>query len=172
MGWANLHVHPPVHGRQFTTLQNDQGDIGDSPVVVMQVPASFETPHAVMVGDSIKTAIPSRHQAVRDPRIVYMNEREIQRAYRARFDDRRSHERQVSDLLNQVLSGIRSTQVWLAAAARPINPRPVYAGRVPEEVAGEIFTKLRTSNPLRKDGPRYQRGTTRCSFGEGQMSHL
>lgn len=146
LGWAHLHVHPPVHGLQFTTLQNDQGEVGGSPVVVMQVPASFETPHLVMVGDSIKA--PRRSGS----RTVYMNEREIERAYRARFDDRRSHERQVSDLLDQVLSGIRPTQVWLAAAARPINPRPVYAGRVPEEVAGEIFSKLRTSNPFRKDG--------------------
>jgi hypothetical protein len=78
---------------------------------------------------------------------VFMSERDIEQAYRARFADRRNNDRNMSDLLDQVLLGVERSGVWLAAA-RQINPRPVYAGRITETEAKEILMDLMSNNPF------------------------
>ena len=139
--WAYSLIQPPVHGLEFTPLLHE-----GSRVIVLQIPQSLETPHFVMKDDSIRA--PRRYGA----QTVFMSEREIEQAYRTRFDDRRNHERSLSDLLDQVLLGAdRNSQVWLAAAARPVTPRPAYAGRVTEYQARELLSDLRTTNPFLKE---------------------
>lgn len=95
LGYAYSLIQPPVHGLQFTPL----GAEGESKahVVVLQIPASFETPHFVMKDDAIRA--PRRY----GPRTVFMSERDIEQAYRLRFEDRRNHERSLTELVDQVL---------------------------------------------------------------------
>lgn len=142
--WAYSMIQPPVHGLEFTSLVD--GEDEGSRVVVLHIPASLETPHFVMRGDSIRA--PRRY----GPQTVFMSERDIEQAYRARFQDRRNRERSLSDLLEQTLWGAdQSDRVWLAAAARPLNPRPAYAGRTTEREAREILAELMTTNPFLKE---------------------
>ena len=60
-----------------------------------------------------------------------MSERDIEQAYLVRFEDRRNSARALSDLLDQTMTGFHRSGVWLYAAARPLSPRPAYAGRTP-----------------------------------------
>jgi hypothetical protein len=142
--WAYSMIQPPVHGLEFTSLVDAEGQ--GSRVVVLQVPVSFETPHFVIKGDSIRA--PRRYGA----QTVFMSERDIEQAYRTRFEDRRNHERSLSDLLEQTLLGVHpSDRVWLAAAARPVNPRPAYAGRITEYDAKDVLASLMSTNPFLKE---------------------
>lgn len=143
-GWAYSMIQPPVHGIEFTALLD--GEDEGSRVIVLQVPASFETPHFVMKGDFIRA--PRRYGA----QTVYLSERDIEQAYRARFEDRRNHERTLSDLVDQTLVRVdESDRVWLAAAARPVNPRPAYAGRITEYEARDVLADLMSTNPFLKE---------------------
>ncbi|YCH06361.1 AlbA family DNA-binding domain-containing protein [Arthrobacter sp. alpha11c] len=144
LGWAYSLIQPPVHGLEFKPLMEDGAT--ETQVVVLQIPASFETPHFVITDDTIRA--PRRY----GPRTVFMSERDIEQAYRLRFEDRRNHERSLTELVDRVLLGAnQSNKAWLAAAARPVNPRPSYAGRVSEEDARSILGELMTRNPFLKD---------------------
>lgn len=140
-GWAYSLIQPPVHGLEFTALSQD----GDSRVVILEIPASLETPHFAMKDDALRA--PRRYGA----QTVFMSERDIEQAYRKRFEDRRNNARGLSDLLEQTMTGVdQGGSVWLAAAARPVNPRPAYAGRIGRDDAGEILSSLMTRNPFLK----------------------
>lgn len=143
-GWAYSLIQPPVHGLEFTPLEDEAG--GGSRVLVLKVPASMETPHFAMKDDALRA--PRRYGA----QTVFMSERDIEQAYRNRFEDRRNSSRSLSNLVDQALIGLsRSGRVWLAAAARPINPRPAYAGRISREEAQEILASFMNRNPFLKD---------------------
>ncbi|MET3368440.1 UNVERIFIED_CONTAM: hypothetical protein ABIE34_001680 [Jeotgalibacillus campisalis] len=140
-GWAWALIQPSVPRLQFIPLESDDGSL----VIVLEIPPSFETPHFLMKNDSIRA--PKRYGS----RTVYMTERDIEQAYRARFEDRRSHDRTLSELLDEVLDGVdRYDHVWLAAAARPISPRPTYAGRITMDEARAILADLVVRNPFLK----------------------
>ncbi|MFS0718882.1 ATP-binding protein [Arthrobacter sp. 1P04PC] len=136
-GWAYSLIQPPVHGLTFTPLSGD-----DNQVVVLEIPLSQETPHFAMKDDALRA--PRRYGA----QTVFMSERDIEQAYRARFADRRNNDRNMSDLLDQALLGVEQSGVWLTAAAKPINPRPGYAGRITEMEAKEILMDLMSNNPF------------------------
>lgn len=141
-GWAYSLIQPPVHGLEFTPLLESNGG---SRVVVLAIPASMETPHFSMKDDALRA--PRRYGA----QTVFMSERDIEQAYRTRFEDRRNAERTLSDLLDQTIFGIEQDGVWLAAAARPINPRPAYSGRISREDARQIIASLVSANPFLKN---------------------
>lgn len=138
-GWAYSLIQPPVHGLEFAPL-DDAGD--GSRVVVLTVPASLETPHFAMKDDALRA--PRRYGA----QTVFMSERDIEQAYRARFEDRRNNAKSLSDLLDQAKTGFEPGGVLLAAAARPVSPRPVYAGRISREDAQQILASLMHTNPF------------------------
>lgn len=139
--WAYSLIQPPVHGLAFTALSEDAGK--DSRVVILEIPASQETPHFAMKDDALRA--PRRYGA----QTVFMSERDIEQAYRKRFEDRRNNARGLSDLLEQTMTGIdQDGHVWLAAAARPVSPRPAYAGRIGREDAQETLASLMSRNPF------------------------
>lgn len=141
--WAYSLIQPPVHGLEFTVLSEDAGN--NSRVVVLEIPASKETPHFAMKDDALRA--PRRYGA----QTVFMSERDIEQAYRKRFEDRRNNARGLSDLLEQTMTGVdQGGSVWLVAAARPVNPRPAYAGRIGQDDAREILSSLMTRNPFLK----------------------
>lgn len=140
-GWAYSLIQPPVHGLEFKPLK-ESGD--GSRVVVLTIPASLETPHFSMKDDALRA--PRRYGA----QTVFMSERDIEQAYRARFEDRRNNARSLSDLLDQTIAGIDQDGIWLVAAARPISPRPAYTGRFSRDDARDILASLMHTNPFLK----------------------
>lgn len=80
-----------------------------------------------------------------------MSEREIAQAYRRRFEDRRTADVSLAQLMERTLLGIPRTSVWLVAAAQPTRPRPAYAERIPRETAQNILSSLMSSNPFLVD---------------------
>lgn len=155
-GWAYSLIQPPVHGLEFIPLV-DQND--GSLAVILSVPASLEMPHLAMKDDAFRA--PRRYGA----QTVFMSERDIEQAYRARFEDRRNNTRDLADLLDQTRSGLSDGTV-LAAAARPTNPRPAYAGRISREDAGSILASLVHGNPYLKgrDGLDYVDSNARAGY--------
>jgi hypothetical protein len=139
--WAYSLIQPPVHGLEFTALEEP---IGGSLVVVLTVPPSLETPHFAMKDDALRA--PRRYGA----QTVFMSERDIEQAYRTRFEDRRNSARNLSDLLDQAMTGFHQTGAWLAAAARPVRPRPAYSGRISREEAADILVSFKHMNPFLK----------------------
>lgn len=115
-GWAYSLIQPPVHGLEFTPVE-DQND--GSLAVILSVPASLEMPHFAMKDDALRA--PRRYGA----QTVFMSERDIEQAYRTRFEDRRNNSRDLADLLDQTMSGLKDGTV-LAAAARPTSPTQQY----------------------------------------------
>ncbi|WP_426996298.1 AlbA family DNA-binding domain-containing protein [Pseudarthrobacter sp. N5] len=141
-GWAYSLIQPPVHGLEFTPLE--ESDKGPR-VLVLEVPASLETPHFSMKDDALRA--PRRYGA----QTVFMSERDIEQAYRTRFEDRRNNARSLSDLLDQTMTGIDQDGVWLVAAARPLSPRPAHTARISRQDAREILDSLTNTNPFLKD---------------------
>lgn len=141
--WAYSLIQPPVHGLEFTAVNEDADN--KSRVVILEIPASQETPHFAMKDDALRA--PRRYGA----QTVFMSERDIEQSYRKRFEDRRNNARGLSDLLGQTMTGIhQGGRVWLAAAARPVNPRPAYTGRIGREDARDILLSLMRTNPFLK----------------------
>lgn len=91
-GWAYSLIQPAVHGLEFIPLKDpDNGSLA----VILSVPASLEMPHLAMKDDAFRA--PRRYGA----QTVFMSERDIEQAYRARFEDRRNNSRDLADLLDQ-----------------------------------------------------------------------
>lgn len=140
--WAYSLIQPPVHGLEFTSLGDDDNN---ARIVILEIPASQETPHFSMKDDALRA--PRRYGA----QTVPMSERDIEQAYRKRFEDRRNNARSLSDLLEQTMTGVNlGDRVWLVAAARPVNPRPTYAGRIERRDARDILSSLIATNPFIK----------------------
>jgi hypothetical protein len=138
-GWAYSLIQPPVHGLEFIPLTNEEGQTA----VALIIPSSLETPHFAMKDDALRA--PRRYGA----QTVFMSERDIEQAYRKRFNDRLSANRSLDDLQQRVMSGaVQRESVWLSAVARPTSPRPAYAGRVKQTDAQQILASLMTRNPF------------------------
>lgn len=142
-GWAYSLIQPSVRDIEFRHLV-DPAD-PDRSVVTLMVHASFETPHFVMAEDTLRA--PRRYGA----QTVYMSERDIEQAYRKRFEDRRNNDRNLEDLIGQAMAGVdHGGGVWLVAAARPTIPRLTSAGRLSRGVARQIMEKS-NRNPFLQD---------------------
>jgi hypothetical protein len=126
---------------------------GTATVVIVHVPSSADTPHFQVRQGSLRA--PRRFGA----QTVDMSERDIEQAYRARFEDRRVKDTALSELTNRLLAGIpREGRVWLTAAAVPINPRPAHLGRISREIGQDIFQDLRMSSPFLSPGNEHHFG--------------
>ncbi|SLK12732.1 hypothetical protein SAMN06272721_11746 [Arthrobacter sp. P2b] len=141
--WAYSLIQPPVHGLEFTLVAGE--DAGQSRAVILNIPASPDTPHFVMQRGSIRA--PRRYGS----HTVDMNERDIEQAYRRRFEDRRTADVSLAQLMERTVLGIPRSSVWLVAAAQPTRPRPGYAGRIPRDIAQNILASLMSSNPFLVD---------------------
>ncbi|MHA7167115.1 AlbA family DNA-binding domain-containing protein [Arthrobacter bambusae] len=137
--WAFNSIHPPVHGLEFTSVQEDGNE-----VIVLNVQASAETPHLIVKNGSFRS--PRREGSA----TVYMSEREIESHYRLRFEDRRLRDKSLEDVTNQVLRGVPGDgRVWFVAAARPERLRAASAGRLRREEVAEIIAAVMRINPFR-----------------------
>ena len=140
--WAYSLIQPPVHGLEFIPIDESAGG---ARVIALTIPASLDTPHFAKKGDAFTA--PRRYGA----QTVFMSERDIEQAYRTRFEDRRNNDRSLSDLLDQMLTGVVQNGIWAAAAARPLSPRPAYTGRIKRGDAHSILDSLIGANPFLKN---------------------
>lgn len=137
--WAYSLIQPPVHGLEFIPLTGSTGE----QAIVLSVPASPDTPHFVFQNGTIRA--PRRYGS----HTVDMGERDIEQAYRRRFEDRRNNDRLLEDLLEQAMLGIDTDHgIWMAAAARPTRPRPSHTGRVDRADAQAILGAFISRNPF------------------------
>lgn len=153
--WAYSLIQPPVHGLEFIPLEES----GGASVIALRIPASLDTPHFAIKGDAFRA--PRRYGA----QTVFMSERDIEQAYLVRFEDRRNSARALSDLLEQTMTGFHRSGVWLHAAARPVSPRPAYAGRISREDAGDILVSLNHMNPFLKAGDGFEHADSNARPG-------
>lgn len=100
---AYNRIEPPVQGLQFTVVPGPSADDSRS-VVLMHVPDSAERPHLAGKADAAFVA-PVRN----GPETAFMSEREIERAFRSRFNLRAERE--------------ESIQAMYEDAAERLNPR-------------------------------------------------
>jgi hypothetical protein len=145
--WAYTLIQPPVHGLEFVRLTglSSSGE-GEVHLVALSVPASPDTPHFVIQKGSIRA--PRRYGS----HTVDMSEREIEQAYRRRFEDRRNNDRGLEGLLEQAMLGAdRDRGIWMTAAARPTYPRPRYSGRIHRDDAQNILAEFARRNPFLKE---------------------
>ena len=143
--WAYTLIQPPIHGLEFQHLTGDEND--ENGVVALSIPSSPDVPHFVIQKGSLRA--PRRYGS----HTVDMSEREIEKAYRLRFEDRRANDRALDTLLEQVMLGVDHEEgIWLVAAARPTQPRPRHSGRVVRDEVRDILTTFTYGNPFLKSG--------------------
>ena len=120
---ADNQIRPAVVGLVFEVVRGTHSD-----VVALQVPASPDAPHLVYDSRQFNSfRVPRRYGA----HTQEMSERDIERAYRARFEARGTHEEAVRSALESISAGIdlagRADEIgprpWLIAVARPMHPR-------------------------------------------------
>jgi hypothetical protein len=102
-------IHPPVFGLRIAQLGGD-----GSRCVVVIVPASTEGPHLIYRGEYFGAPIRN------DADTVWMKEREVEKAYRQRFDERRYANEALDRIYNEqaIVTDVDS-RGWLIAVGRP-----------------------------------------------------
>ncbi|KRF25355.1 helix-turn-helix domain-containing protein [Phycicoccus sp. Soil803] len=136
-------IQPPVHGLTFRLLQHEH-----SQVVALSIPGSADSPHLVWTGTGFTA--PIRYGAQTE----FMREREIERAYRARFDSYAGLDATLDERieqLRQVVSG--PDRVWMIGSAVPLQPRPLHQGRVERNVIVDLLTTYETGSPYSAERP-------------------
>ncbi|MFC7751707.1 AlbA family DNA-binding domain-containing protein [Tsukamurella soli] len=106
---------------------------GENRALVVIVPNSAEAPHFIFKDDSFK--VPYRH----GPDTQWMNERMLEAAYRARFEQFRTDRTALDELVEHGFEG-RPTdaRAWLVAASRPSTPS-TGRRRLTKREATEVF---------------------------------
>lgn len=106
-------VTPPIFGLEVVQL----GEDGQRAVAVV-IPASTDGPHLIFRNDLF--GAPLRV----DADTIWMTEREIEAAYRDRFNERRYSEEALNSLYAETIAGRDvENRAWLIAVARPRMPR-------------------------------------------------
>ena len=125
-------ISPPVFGLKVVKL-------GTNPQsVVVIVPNSVDGPHLIYKGEYF--GAPLRN----DSDTVWMKEREVAAAYRARFDEQRRSDEALESLYDEVLAGRNTDQrAWLIAVARPRVP-----GIVARPTRDQARTVLRSTENI------------------------
>jgi Putative DNA-binding domain len=110
---ATTAISPPIFGLTIHRLGGEGGR-----AVIVEVSASSEGPHLVYRNELFGAPIRN------DADTVWMKEREIEAAYRSRFDGRRRAAEDLSALYTDAIAG-RDVEArsWLVAVARPQLPR-------------------------------------------------
>lgn len=138
-------IQPPVQNITFTALAH-----GPITVVALNVPASQDVPHFQMRQGLFRA--PRRYGA----QTMDMSERDIEGAYRSRFDDRLAREKSLDALATDVVLGLpRDSRVWMTAAAIPTVPRPSLLGRLPRHTADEVIDDVRKNPYLARGNENY-----------------
>ncbi|MCV7441233.1 ATP-binding protein [Mycobacterium paraense] len=119
-------IKPPVSGLEIYRL-------GTNPrAVAVVVPASVDRPHLIYRNDFF--GAPIRNNAD----TVWMQERQIETMYRARFDEQRRSNEAIESLYAETAAGRDSAnRAWLIAVAHPRIPGTL--GRSTRDQAREIF---------------------------------
>jgi hypothetical protein len=106
---AVTSIHPPLFGLSIAQL----GEEGNRCVAVI-APASVDGPHLIYRGEYF--GAPIRNNAD----TVWMKEREVEAAYRGRFDERRNATEAIDRLYNELAAVSQvETRAWLIAVGRP-----------------------------------------------------
>lgn len=120
-------ISPPV----FSLNVHRVGVEGQRAVVV-EVPASVDAPHLIYKHEFF--GAPLRN----DADTVWMKERQIEAAYRARFDESRRASSALDALFSEMTTGRDTeTRAWLISVAQPRTPR--YRDRLTREDARKVF---------------------------------
>lgn len=110
---AYARIGPPVLGLEFYPLPATEGS-----VVMMRVPDSSDAPHFARKGD-VAFVAPRRN----GPHTVFMNDREIERGFRERFQQADNREQQLQALFEHASKGLNPEDgVCLVVAAAPAEP--------------------------------------------------
>lgn len=122
-------ISPPVFGLNVHRL----GDVGERAVVV-EVPASIDGPHLIYKNNYF--GAPVRN----DSDTAWMQERQIEAMYRARFDERRHAAEALDRLFAEAVAGRDIHQrAWFIAVAHPRVPR--FRDRLTREEARIVLAK-------------------------------
>lgn len=114
---AATRVHPMVTNLQFVPLP-DESDPSQG-VLVMVVPASSDAPHTI--GQQGRLGIPYRD----GPETRWMNEAQLERAYRERFTRTDSHRNRLISAERQLRDRIDlDVSAWVTAVMIPQTPLP------------------------------------------------
>ncbi len=126
-------ISPPVFGLEVEFL----GEQGKKAVVVV-VPASVDGPHLIYRNEYFGAPIRN------DADTVWMKEREIERMYRARFDEQRHVHEALDALYDEAVADQPADgTAWFVAVARPRIPARVRE-RMSQETARKIFDRADT----------------------------
>ncbi|WP_150460426.1 AlbA family DNA-binding domain-containing protein [Nesterenkonia ebinurensis] len=104
-------IVPPVMNLKIHRL-----DESEPRAVVIEVPPSAEGPHLILKNQYF--GAPLRNDADTE----WMKERQIEHAYRARFEERRHSAQALAALYDEAAVGRGEDRAWLIAAARPRMP--------------------------------------------------
>lgn len=130
--WLNTRVEPPISGITFHPIREHPEDT--TGVLIVSVPASPEAPH--MIGRDRATGWPFRDGT----QTRWMREHDIERAYRDRFDRRRSDEEALASLVEHVADQVDvANGPWFVAIARPAVPSPTAAEPPSQDEVKEIL---------------------------------
>jgi hypothetical protein len=126
---AASRIRPLVAGLDFAAFSGPAGDI-----LILSVPPSADAPH--FIGQQNQLAVPFRA----GPETLWMQERDIERAYRDRFAGRADARDRLNSLLAELSGQLNmSERAWMVAAAIPRSSVPVLAAPpVAENVHGII----------------------------------
>lgn len=125
---AVTSIHPPVFGLEIVQL----GEEGNRCVAVV-VPASVDGPHLIYRGEYF--GAPIRNNAD----TVWMKERDVEAAYRRRFDERRYANEALGRLYDELaVVPHGEDRAWLIAVGRP-RITPVTAARPTAAEARQLF---------------------------------
>jgi hypothetical protein len=132
---ASSSIQPPVLGLGVH-------QVGDPPcrALVIVVPSSVDGPHLIWKNDAFLG--PYRNHADTE----WMGERQLETAYRARFDEQRTAERALVSLYDEISAGPASSdRAWMYGVARP-RLTAAYA-RMGRGDARKIFQNARQHAP-------------------------
>lgn len=121
-------ISPPVFGLEVHRLGED-----GSRVVAVVVPDSQDGPHLIYRGEYFGAPIRN------DADTVWMRERQIERMYRARFEERRYAHEALDALYAEAATGCDSgARAWFVGVARPRTP-VIRLERLEHDIAREIM---------------------------------
>jgi hypothetical protein len=132
--WVTSQLQPPI----YDFLMDSVGD-GSETVVILHVPASAQAPHFLSSRKNIHR-VPKRAGTM----TVFMTEREVEAAYRARFREQGDRQKALDDLWELATRWVLGKDITVAAVARPLHGRQPHLGRVTREEMHEIL-KLTTN---------------------------
>jgi hypothetical protein len=129
---AYSHVHPVVGGLAVEAL--DAPDTPGQGILVVSVPASPDAPH--VIGKYNGLGVPWRD----GPDTRWMREREIERAYRDRFERRVDEQTRLADAAEELRERLDlEGKAWLVATAVPRTQLPTLLPQAAKETVTATF---------------------------------